>query len=87
MQVKSFTDLDEWRKTFTALSREQVSRLRNDVSVHAQLERDDLQVIWRQWNDVARAFGSDEGKNTTDLTLFAVGPETLWEKAMWQFHF
>uniref|UniRef100_A0A7R9ZVS8 NAD(P)(+)--arginine ADP-ribosyltransferase n=1 Tax=Pyrodinium bahamense TaxID=73915 RepID=A0A7R9ZVS8_9DINO len=77
LKLQSFGSLADWHRHFTTLSREQVDRLRQDVSVRAQLEREGLQVVWRQWLDTERTFGSDEGKTTTDLTLFAMGPKEL----------
>lgn len=78
MQKTQFKDLREWQKAFVNLSRGQVDRLRGDVAVRAQLERDALQVVWRQWVDNERTFSSDEGKNTTDITLFAMSPQQFW---------
>lgn len=72
--LQSFASLADWRREFTALSRSQVDRLREDVAVRAQLEREGLNVIWRQWLDTERSFGSEEGKATTDITLFAMAP-------------
>lgn len=77
VKVQSFSAFEEWHRTFRDLSRSQVDQLSTDVSVRAQLERDGLQVIWRQWLDNERKFGSEEGKTTTDITLFAIPPQRL----------
>ena len=60
--MRAFADAKEWRDAFAALSRAQVEKLRRDVSVRAQLERDGLGVVWRSWSDAERAFDSAHGQ-------------------------
>eukprot|EP01065_Artemidia_motanka_P021476 TRINITY_DN256_c0_g1_i2.p1 TRINITY_DN256_c0_g1~~TRINITY_DN256_c0_g1_i2.p1 ORF type:complete len:1026 (+),score=287.08 TRINITY_DN256_c0_g1_i2:58-3135(+) len=80
VMLQSFRTPEQWRDCFKKLSHEQLSTLRGEPSVSAMLKREGLDIVWTSWSDVGRTFGEASGQNTTDVSFFAVAPDSRGAK-------